>query len=102
MKTKLILTATLFTILIGGFASVGEQNQLSYNSNNEAEPTVMAGASETLMRGIIYEGKVIPFVELPELVIQGKRNPETLTKAKLINGEIVSVVDLDEVVIIAQ
>jgi hypothetical protein len=102
MKTKLILTATLFTILIGGFASVGDQSELSYNCNNEVKPTLIAGTSEILMKGIIYEGEVIPFVELPELVVNGKRNSDSLTKAKLINGEIVSVVDLEEVTIFAQ
>lgn len=99
MKTKLILTGTLFALLMAGFANVGEQAQLSFDNVNHFNTEVQTESSELIMKGIIYNGEVLPYRELPEVEIRSNRNPETFTKAKLIDGEIVSVIELEEVVI---
>jgi hypothetical protein len=95
MKTKLILTATLFTFVMAGFAIVGEHKQLSNNCDNPLQNSHLVDPSEILLKGIITDGKVIPLVELQEVIINGKREPKTLTNANSANGEVVSVSNVE-------
>ena len=99
MKTKVILTSTLFVLLMVGFANVGEQQHQMNDVSNQFKTEVNANTTALVMKGIIYNDEILPHRVLPEVEILGKRNPETLTKAKLIDGEVISVVELDEVVI---
>ena len=102
MRTKIFLTSTLFIFLMAGYANVVEPNYELFEVSNELTKAEINQNAPIVMKGIIYDGEVVPFRALPEVEIRGNRNPEALTKAKIVNGEVLSVIELSEVVITAR
>ncbi len=89
MRNKLIFTAILSLFFTSSvFTTTDHSNILDVDLKQEK-----------VMKTINYNGEIIPYVELPELVVTGKFNRDILVKATLIDGKAYPSYELDEVVI---
>ncbi len=87
MFTKLFLTSWIVLLFSAG-------------SNNQILDCHTESTSESIVtKAVVYQGEVIPAIELHEVQINGKYNRNALVTAEVVDGEIVPVVELDELVI---
>jgi hypothetical protein len=89
MITKLFISTILALFISGSWISNGK--------NSISAPPV---AQEKISKAIVYDGEVIPLVELPVIEISGKLPKESFTTAVLIDDHVVPMIYLPEVIIL--
>ena len=92
MISKILLTGLMAFFLSAGISELAEDR----STTTEATSIPINGE---VMKAIIHNGEIIPYVELPTVEISAKRNVSDLVKATIIDGEVYPLIELDEVVI---
>ena len=93
MKKNIIIPILVVLFFLTGF--IGQSETFA-----DSELNPINNPTEIIMRGILYNGEVIPMINLPVVEITGDvENRNDMVKAIYENGEIFPLIELDEVVI---
>jgi hypothetical protein len=97
MKTTIFnLSAIILLVTTSFFAGRIEfpSSELMLSNDQTLEQCEYLGEQNVITRATIYEGEIIPMVDLPEFTVKASESPEHLVTAKLVNGELLPFVNL--------
>ena len=98
MIAKIVLTSVLTMFLSGGIYTKITEEQ--HETATTSQSAVSVSDQDDITKAIVFNGEVIPWIELPVVEITADRNLNTLVKATIVDGKISPSIDLEEVVII--
>ncbi len=96
---KIVPTIIMLFILFSSYKTADNDPLKARMTTDNFTFTIDKPINGNVTKAIMYNGEIIPFIELPTIEITAKRNTEHFQRAIVVDGKIYPSVTLDEVII---
>jgi len=97
MKTTIFNVSALILLVTSSFFAGRIEfpnSELMLSNDQTIEQSEYLGEQNVITRATVYEGEIIPMVDLPEFTVKANESPKYLVTAKVVDGELMPFVNL--------